>query len=266
MNGRTSGARAAALSALVSLGLLLGCLPPAAADTPDKPLPVGSIVKNPSTDRREVVVADLQHTAVLIGDSQSSGRESWPQVALRNLGYSVKFMGAGGTGFVASNQRDRVPNYYDSLTSNRWILPHGDPALVVIGGGGNDAALGASDGDILGSANALILDLQRTYPSSRLVMVGTLSRSAGDGGGRRNQVDALLGDLAEKRGIPFVSAGDWLTTYGLEAFLADKVHLNAGGHRRAAVVLEEDLRALRLSAANVIAARTPPTAVLTPLA
>ncbi|WP_247828888.1 SGNH/GDSL hydrolase family protein [Arthrobacter antioxidans] len=265
MGGSTGGPRAAVLSAVVALGLLLGCVPPAAADTPDPSLPVGSIVENPSTDRREIVVQDLPRTAVLIGDSQASGKQSWPQVALRSLGYSVRFAGAGGTGFVASNHRDRVPNYYDSLTSNRWVLPHGDPALVVIGGGGNDAALGASDGDILGSANALILGLQRIYPSSRLVMVGTLSRSAEDGGGRRHEVDTLLGGLAEKRGIPFVSAGDWLTTHDLAAFLADKVHLNAGGNKRAAVVLEKDLRALRLSAADVLAARTPPTRALAPL-
>ncbi|MHA7278165.1 SGNH/GDSL hydrolase family protein [Arthrobacter sp. MDT2-2] len=211
-------------------------------------LPAGSLASNPGTDRREVVVPDIRRTAVLIGDSQSAGNDSWPQLALRELGYSVRFVGAGGTGFVAANEAGDA-NYYDSLTRGDWVLPHGDPALVVVEGGGNDAFQGASDGDILAGANALVLELGRTYPSSRMVMIGTLSRSAQDGGGRRYEVDALLTDLADKRGIPFVSAGDWLTTHQLKAFLADDVHLGPEGHQRAAHVLEQELRALKLAVA-----------------
>ncbi|MHA7180359.1 SGNH/GDSL hydrolase family protein [Arthrobacter sp. MDB2-24] len=212
-------------------------------------LPAGSLARNPGTGRPEVVVPDIRRTAVLIGDSQAGGVDTWPQIALRNLGYSVKFEGAGGTGFAAANGAGDA-NYYDSLTRGNWVLPHGDPALVVVQGGGNDAARGVSDDDILASANALVLELGRTYPSSRMVMIGTLSRSARDGGGRRYEVDALLADLADKRAIPFVSAGDWLTTHQLKAFLADDVHLGSAGHQRAARVLEQELRALKLGVAH----------------
>jgi acyl-CoA thioesterase-1 len=208
-------------------------------------LAVGSITQNPTTGRREVVVPDIRDTAVLIGDSQSSGPDTWPQAALRTLGYSVSFAGAGGTGFVAANGVGNA-NYYDSLIRGDWVLPHGRPGLVVIEGGGNDAALGASDAQILAGADALVAALRSTYPSSRLVMIGTLSRGAGDGGGRRAQVDALLGRFAAQRGIPFVSAGDWLTRHGLAGFLADRVHLNPQGHQLAAQVLEQQLNALQL--------------------
>ncbi|WP_225437360.1 SGNH/GDSL hydrolase family protein [Arthrobacter sedimenti] len=218
------------------------------ARTEPAQLPAGSLARNPVTDRREVVVPDIRRTAVLIGDSQSAGKDRWPQLALRELGYTVRFVGAGGTGFVAANETGDA-NYYDSLTRGDWVLPHGDPALVVVEGGGNDAFQGASDGDILAGANALVLELGRTYPSSRMVMIGTLSRSAEDGGGRRHEVDTLLADLADKRGVPFVSAGDWLTTHQLKAFLADDVHLGAAGHQRAAHVLEQELRALKLGVA-----------------
>jgi acyl-CoA thioesterase-1 len=218
------------------------------ARTQPAQLPPGSLARNPVTDRREVVVPDIRRTAVLIGDSQSAGKDNWPQLALRELGYTVRFVGAGGTGFVAANEAGDA-NYYDSLTRGDWVLPHGDPALVVVEGGGNDAFQGASDGDILAAANALVLELGRTYPSSRMVMIGTLSRSAQDGGGRRHEVDALLAELADKRGIPFVSAGDWLTTHQLKAFLADDVHLGPPGHRRAADLLEQELRTLKLGVA-----------------
>jgi acyl-CoA thioesterase-1 len=213
---------------------------------------VGSFAKNPATGRREIVVPDIRHTAVLIGDSQAAGPHTWPQIALRQLGYTVSFAGAGGTGFVAANQHSGAANYYDAFTSNTWVLPHGDPALVVVQGGGNDAANGASDGDILASANALLLGLERTYPASRLVLIGTLSRSPRDGGGRRSEVDTLLRDFATKRGITFVSPGDWLTTYKLKGFLADEVHLTSTGAQKAAVVLEQKLAALKLGAPAVL--------------
>ncbi|AUZ88601.1 GDSL family lipase [Arthrobacter agilis] len=284
---RRNSAHVALLSLGLSLGLLAGTVPPASAETRDATasdaeppaamarqartdktpgetpadpttaklpavapaqLPVGSAARNPATGRLEVVVPDVQRTAVLIGDSQSGGADTWPQIALHELGYSVRFLGAGGTGFVATNGAGDA-NYHDALTSGDWVLPHGDPALVVVEGGGNDARSGVSDGDILASANALILELERTYPSSRMVMIGTLSRSATDGGARRAEVDALLGTLASQRGIPFVSAGGWLTTHALEEFLADDVHLNPVGHQKAALLLEQDLAALKLAAA-----------------
>ena len=208
-------------------------------------LPVGSFARNPSTGRQEIVVPDVKRTAVLIGDSQSAAPETWPQLALRNLGYSVSFAGAGGTGFVTPNE-EGARNYYDSLTSGTWTLPHGDPALIVLEGGGNDAGSGASDEEILANANGLILAMQRTYPNSRMVLIGTLSRSAVDGGGRRAEVDALLDGLAEARGVPFVSAGHWLTTYRLDGLLADTVHLGSSGHQRAANILESELAGLKL--------------------
>ena len=222
---------------------------PTRTDPPaDPPQPaVGSIARNPATGRQEVVVPDIRDTAVLIGDSQSAGPDTWPQAALRTLGYSVSFAGAGGTGFVAANRVGNA-NYYDSLMRGDWVLPHGRPGLVVIEGGGNDAALGASDAQILAGADALVAALRSTYPSSRLVMIGTLSRGAGDGGGRRAQVDAVLGGFAAQRGIPFVSAGDWLTRHRLAGFLADGVHLTPQGHLLAAQVLEQHLTALQLTA------------------
>lgn len=223
--------------------------PPAVLSVPN--LQVGSTVPNPTTGRREVVVQDVHRTAVLIGDSQASEQNSWPQLALRALGYDVRFSGAGGTGYVAANPTIDAPNYYDALTGGTWVLPHGEPALVVVEGGGNDAARGASDGDILANANALLLGLERTYPRSRVIMIGTLSRSSRDGGGRRAEVDALLGDLAAARGITFVSVGDWLTAHELEDDLADAVHLTPEGSRKAAAILQRELDTLKLGVSEV---------------
>jgi acyl-CoA thioesterase-1 len=77
-------------------------------------------------------------------------------------------------------------------------------------------------------------------------MVGTLAKGAGNGGGRRTEVDALLGKVAAAHRIPFVGVGDWLTRYGLEASLADKVHMNDDGHRALGTLLGSRLAALGL--------------------
>ncbi|WJH23354.1 SGNH/GDSL hydrolase family protein [Pseudarthrobacter defluvii] len=202
----------------------------------------GEIYRNPVFGRNELVVANARSTAVLIGDSQSVPDDSWPRRALAGLGYGVHFCGYGGTGFTAAN--GKVGNYIDALERGDWLLPAGEPGLIVIEGGGNDAARGASDAQISSNANRLIDALKARYPGTRIVMVGTLARGAQDGGGRRSQVDALLAGIAARQRVTFVSAGDWLTKYNLTQHLADAVHMDAEGRKQLGGVLERRLREL----------------------
>lgn len=226
--------------------------PVAAAPQPKKgsrvdpmSLPVGSMYKNPANGRNEIIVADARHTAVLIGDSQSQPDNGWPRQALKALGYKVHFAGLGGTGFVTAN--GKVGNYIDALQRGDWVLPYGSPPLIVIQGGGNDAAHGATDAQIAANAQRLIAALKQRYPGSKLVMVGTLARGAQYGGGRRTQVDALLGAVAAKEGLAFVSVGDWLTRYDAVKDLADGVHMTAAGHQKLGAVLTREFTALGLT-------------------
>ncbi|XTR52983.1 SGNH/GDSL hydrolase family protein [Pseudarthrobacter sp. So.54] len=209
-------------------------------------LPAGSIYRNPASGRDEVVVADIARTAVLIGDSQSEPVTSWPRTALASLGYTVHFCGLGGTGYVAAN--GKTGNYIDALERGDWLLPYGSPPLVVLEGGGNDAARGATDQQISANAERLIAGVRGRYPEARLAMVGTLARGAANGGGRRTQVDALLGTVAARHSIPFVSVGDWLTRYNLTKSMADGVHMNADGHAALAVLLAQRLAEFTLQA------------------
>ena len=100
-------------------------------------LPVGSLYKNPANNRNEVVLADVRHTAILIGDSQAMPKDSWPQQGIAALGYKLHVVGMGGTGYVASN--GKTGNYIDALQRGDWVLPYGEPPLIVVEGGGNDA-------------------------------------------------------------------------------------------------------------------------------
>lgn len=207
-------------------------------------LPDGALYRNPANGRDEVIVDNIARTALLIGDSQSEPARSWPRRALAGIGYDVFFCGKGGTGYVASN--GTTGNYIDALQRGDWHLPYGFPPLVVIEGGGNDAKQGASDDQIVANAERLIKTIKQRYPGAKLAMVGTLSKSAEHGGGRRTEVDALLGTVAADHGIPFVGVGGWLTRYGLEGELADRVHMNDAGHRALGALLGSRLAALGL--------------------
>ncbi|MDV8146626.1 SGNH/GDSL hydrolase family protein [Arthrobacter sp. B10-11] len=206
----------------------------------------GSTYLNPANGRNEVIVADIRRTAVLIGDSQSEPEAGWPRQGLAAMGYNVFFCGRGGTGFVAAN--GKTGNYIDALQRGDWKLPYGAPGLVVIQGGGNDAARGATDAQIAANAERLISTLKQRYPGSKFAMIGTLARGINYGGGRRSQVDALLGTVAAKHGIPFVSVGDWLTKYNLAKELADGVHMNDVGHKALGMILATRLMELGLQA------------------
>jgi acyl-CoA thioesterase-1 len=221
--------------------------PQAGLSEPDPAsLPAGSIYRNPRSNRDEVVLADVRHTAVLIGDSQSEPEGSWPRSALAAVGYTVFYAGKSGTGFVARNSS--TGNYIDALQNGDWLLPYGTPPLIVVQGGGNDARQGADDARITENADRLLAALRSRYPGSRLVMIGTLSRGAGNGGGRRAEVDALLGRIAGNADVPFISVGDWVTRYDVAGDLVDGIHLAAPGHRKLAAALTRRLSELGFAA------------------
>ena len=255
---RRTVAAAVAVIAVAGAIVLSGCaLPAQSGEGPAlvDAAPAASRVLNPGNGRLEAVVPEIGRTVLLIGDSQSEPADGWPRLGLAAAGYRVYFCGRGGTGFVTS--KGAMGNYIDALLRGDWLLPAGTPALVVVQGGGNDATSGASDSDIVANAERLIGELQRRYPGTRLAMIGTLARGEGHGGGRRSEVDALLGSVAADHGLPFVAVGDWLTRYGLVKDLADSVHMNPGGRRALGTLLERRLRELGLE-------RTP-TADVAPL-
>lgn len=204
-----------------------------------------------------MILVDPERTALLIGDSQAGGAagvaadRTWPQTGLREAGYDVRFVGAGGTGFVASNGSGAL-NYPAALAGGRWVLPCTDPALIVVEGGGNDATQGATDTQIVGGADAVISTLTRTYPTSKIVMIGTLSRGSADGGARRTAVDKILGAFAADHQVDFISAGDWLTRYGASHQLADRVHVTQAGHDLLASVLVHRLITMNLTPTDLM--------------
>lgn len=229
---------------IVPLALSTGLPKGFSSASPDQ-LPLGSVYFNPADGRREVVLGSLARTAVLIGDSQSEPTDSWVRRGLEQAGYTVYFAGRGGTGFTVSNPP--VHDYVDALRLGDWLLPHGRPGLVVVQGGGNDASRSSTDAAIVNGEASLLKELARSYPSAKTLVIGTLAKSAADGGGRRPEVDALLGRTSAQLGVPFIACGDWISRYGLADLLADGVHLKPAGKARLAPVLAAAVAAKGLS-------------------
>lgn len=212
-------------------------------------LPAGSQVLNPVSGRQEIIDPSVAVSAVLIGDSQSAGAAgidgaaTWVQTGLAARGYKVDFKGAAGTGYVAHTPF--ASNYADAVGSSRVLLPHGNAALVVVQGGGNDAAQGASDAQILANAQRLLTELKASYPRSAFLLVGTLTWDH-NGADRRVQTNELMAGFAHRNGINFISPEGWISQYGLGNKMADGVHMNASGHHALSTVFAGRLAELHL--------------------
>ena len=200
----------------------------------------GSLIRVPELNRIMTLDNAVAESAVVIGDSQT-GPDTWVDQGLKALGYQTILRGAGGTGYTVGN--GSVGSYRTALVHQQWLLPWGDPALVVLEGGGNDAGA-STDGQIAQAAADMIDEMRRTYPQSRLVMVGVISSPLTDYGSQRTAVDHLLADTAASKGVQFLSVGDWWDRYSLGTQLADGRHFTDAGQKAAGAVLARELGAL----------------------
>ncbi|MBF4993738.1 SGNH/GDSL hydrolase family protein [Arthrobacter gandavensis] len=196
----------------------------------------GTLMYSPRLGRIMSYEPSVGTVAVVIGDSQA-GRDTWVGKGVASLGYSPLVLGAGGTGYTRGN--GTVSNYPDALEAEEWLLPWGKPGLVVIQGGGNDA-YGPGNSEIRHNAVQLIRELKRTYPETRIVMVGVI----GDGKGRRAEIDDLLARVAAEQGLDFLSLRDWWKRYSLGSKLDDGLHLGKAGHDAAAPVFARELKSV----------------------
>ena len=199
----------------------------------------GSLIRVPKLGRIMTYDPRIAQSAVVVGDSQA-GPDTWVGKGLSALGYTPVIRGAGGTGYVQGN--GTVGSYPQALKRQEWLLPWGDPRLVVLQGGGNDA--GATDAAIRDGALQMIREMRRTYPASRLIMVGVIAGGSTAGSARRVQMDALLAGVAKAQNVEFLSIGDWWGKYSLGSYLQpDGRHFTAAGHTNAGKVFARELGA-----------------------
>ncbi|CAN7234677.1 GDSL-type esterase/lipase family protein [Arthrobacter sp. LjRoot78] len=182
-------------------------------------------------------------SAVIIGDSQLD-LDSWGEQGARLAGYSHQIMrGYGGMGYVATN-RAAGGSALHGLISDTILLPQGEPGLVIVTLGGNDARIGATDAQILESANSTWDELKRKYPRSTIIINGVLSRDDYSHAQRR-WVDGLLMHAAAARGLKRISLAGTASVAGAASNYQDANHLTQAGHNKVAPLYAEALRATR---------------------
>ncbi len=199
-------------------------------------------------DNREVITADGNlysadpvgpQTAVLICDSQCNVENSWLDQGARDAGYSsVVKRGYGGAGYSVAPPA-LTTSVADAVMGNEVMLPAGDPGVVILSLGGNDATFGMSDERIREDARRLITRVQQLYPDTPLVVNGVLSRDDA-GHARRRQVDKIIMDVAKSLGVRNISLSGWGSRDKLE--YADNVHLTTKGHQQMGTVYGPALR------------------------
>ena len=182
-------------------------------------------------------------TAVILGDSQLD-LDSWSEQGARAAGFNHQILrGYGGMGYVATNS-SAGGSAQHGLVSDTILLPQGDPGMVMVTLGGNDARIGATDKQILDSANRTWDELKRKYPRSTIIINGVLSRNDYSHAQRR-WVDGLLMHAAEVRSLSRISLAGTASSAGAAGDFKDANHLTQEGHNKVAPLYAEALRATR---------------------
>ncbi|MFJ5954628.1 GDSL-type esterase/lipase family protein [Paenarthrobacter sp. NPDC092416] len=179
-------------------------------------------------------------TVVFLGDSQLD-LDSWGEQGARASGYPRQVVRSiGGIGYVSGSPAVGG-SATDAVINDRILLPQGNPGLVVVTLGGNDARIFATDAAILSQANRLWDELRRKYPRSTILINGVLSRYDANHAQRR-WVDGLLTREAAVRGWPRISMAGTASIAGANGNYLDDVHMNQTGHNKVAPLYASALK------------------------
>lgn len=164
--------------------------------------------------------------ALVIGDSQlgeGDHQGSWVAQAIRDNGYTPYYEAHGGIGVATDGSRTGFGSYYQGVVDRKWILPSGDPELIYIQGSGNDS-YGTSSREIEDKMTQTIRTLKETYPQSRIVVTGLISKQDASS---RNRVSDVLEKVARDQGVTFVPLEGKITEWNSGSYLKDGLHFRA---------------------------------------
>jgi acyl-CoA thioesterase-1 len=169
-----------------------------------------------ASESRHAAVAGTGTRVAVIGDSYSQGLRlddptaSWPS----RLDGRVVVDGFAGSGFGEDASPCEGRAYHRRV--DRALAT--DPDLVVVQGGLNDFDVPSAQ--VRAGARRVLAQLE----GQEVVLVGPPSAPRRAKGAER--VDAVLSEVAEDAGMPYVRTLDWRLEY-----LDDRLHLTPAGHR-----------------------------------
>lgn len=139
----------------------------------------------------------------------------------------------GGVGFVASRP-GACPSYYQGVMESVWALPGGTPGVIYLDASGNDMYVDEDEAKATEQTQdrqtRVIQQLQRMYPSSKIVLGGVVSMSESAApdpqkAHKRHTANEAAKVVAQQTGVLFMDTSDWLTLYLAEGDMADGLHL-----------------------------------------
>ncbi|MGY1731883.1 SGNH/GDSL hydrolase family protein [Geodermatophilus sp. SYSU D01045] len=178
---------------------------------------------------------------VFLGDSYTVGEggQGYVEETAALLGWTAVPLGESGTGYVDASTRPGQAPFGRRVPA----VAAASPDVVVVQGSTNDADESlAAVGE---AARALYVDLARTVPGARVVVLGPLSPPELSADAVAHLRD-VLAEAAADAGLPFVDpvAGGWLVPS--DGLFADGLHPNDAGYAQMATRLAEALRAAGL--------------------
>ena len=172
-------------------------------------------------------------TVLALGDSLTSGvgaspDTAYPAVLQRLTGW--KIVNGGVSGDTSAQALARLPG----------LLQEHQPALVIVGIGGNDFLRRQSASATRANVRQICLDARASGAQVLLVAVPELSLMAAAAG--RLSDHALYEEVAGELKIPLHAKG-WSGVLADDRLRADAVHANAAGYERFANGLADTLKA-----------------------
>lgn len=178
-------------------------------------------------------------TALLLCDSQCA-TDSWIEQGARGAGFSkIVKVGYGGSGYLAPISVTGA-GFTESVARNLLTLPEGDPGVVIITLGGNDASLKHTAAEVVVAEEHLVAMMRQSYPNAAIVVDGVMSRNDAAHAPRR-AMDAAVTEEAVRLGVHAISVAGWVSTYSAPQI--DGLHLTPEGHAKIAPHYADALRA-----------------------
>ncbi|MGY1809958.1 SGNH/GDSL hydrolase family protein [Blastococcus sp. SYSU D00669] len=225
-------ARAVAVLAVLAVAVGLAVLLPRIA---------GASPAGPVFDGGPAVPDDAP-TVVFVGDSWTVGRgatddQGYAVRTAAELGWHVRVLGAGGSGYS-------VPGPYDAVFAERLGLAvEGDPALIVVQGSLNERR--SSPGVLAPAARTTLAALRDlAAPGTRVLVVGAAD-NPGTPEATIDWINRAVRAAADDAGLAFVdpAAEDWLDRDDARLW-ADTIHPSDLGHQVFADRLAASVRGL----------------------
>lgn len=169
-------------------------------------------------------------SVIIYGDSQLDG-DAWMEQGARVLGYTDQYsLGYGGMGYSTRNAI-AAGTGWDALNEGHIPFPGGNPGLVIINLGGNDAKSGRTDAQVISDSTATWKKIKTMYPNSKIIVNGVMSRTD-DSHIKRRHIDDVLAANAKKQGVTYISVSGLASVANAE--YKDNVHMTQNGHNAVA--------------------------------